>query len=72
MNANGACDSDGDLVIDLLDCDRSRLVDLDLFDTPEGIKFFRHHGTLHKAPSGHIGDPYRRRGTWAAQDAGSS
>jgi hypothetical protein len=34
MDANNARDGDRDLVIDLLNCDRGRLADLDLIDNP--------------------------------------
>jgi len=40
MNAHNTRDDDGDLVADPLDCDRSRLVDFDLSDTPQIVRFF--------------------------------
>ena len=64
MKSNNARGGDGDLVINLLDCDRSLLIDLDLFDTPEGVKFLRHHYTLHKVPSVSISEsPFETVGT---------
>ncbi|MDI3567555.1 hypothetical protein [Bradyrhizobium sp. Arg816] len=41
MHADNACDDEGDLVVDLLNYDRRRLVELDFIDPAENILFIR-------------------------------
>jgi len=50
MDANNARDGDRDLVIDLLNCDRGRLTDLDLIDNPRPVTFLAIATLSNKVP----------------------